>query len=164
MMVRISLSILLVVTLSGCGCNEDDSPFWDGITDTQVDPSTDMLTDHPVDTVYETPPVPDVTTDDICDEQDFDIHHEIVRLMLLLDQSSSMNGSPWNEATAALTALLENPAFHDMYFGLDAFPDGYPGAWSACADATWANPFPCMRCTEDSCGTAFEPQVPLLPQ
>jgi hypothetical protein len=147
---------------SGCGCNDDD-PFWeggdadgggpDGLGDAVPDADANVDVPHP-----------DLTDDDICDEQDFEIHHEIVRLMLLLDQSSSMHGTPWDGATAALTALLVNPAFYDMHFGLDAFPDGFPGFWSTCMDATYLNPFPCLNCVGDDCGTLAAPQVPIAPQ
>ena len=68
-----------------------------------------------------------------------------------------MTGSPWRQATASLEQLLLNPAFEDMHFGLDAFPDGYPGSWSDCGVL-------CLRCQEDECGTLFPPQVPVQPQ
>jgi hypothetical protein len=106
--------------------------------------------DAPVDYVY----------DFVCDESDIASHHRTVRLMLLLDQSSSMEGSKWADATAALEDLLGNPAFVDLHFGLDAFPDGYPGSWSDC----FSRPLPCMSCRDDECGFLFPPQVALAPQ
>jgi hypothetical protein len=90
----------------------------------------------------------------VCDEQDFEFHHEIVRIMILLDQSSSMIGSSWTAVTTALETLLDDSAFIDMYFGLDAFPDGYPGGWADCGAL-------CLRCMNDSCGILFPPQVPV---
>ena len=129
------------------------------------DPTDDTVTDYGngdvrdgdtlVDPGTEDRVIPDTSMDMICDEQNFDLHHEIVRIMILLDQSSSMEGSRWRGATDALQALLENPAFYDMYFGLDAFPDGYPGAWGDCNSGM----LPCMSCRDDECGTLFPPQV-----
>jgi hypothetical protein len=110
-----------------------------------------------VDVAGEDRVIPDTSMDMVCDEQDFDLHHEIVRIMILLDQSSSMEGSPWRGATDALEELLGNPAFADMYFGLDAFPDGYPGGWTDCNSGM----LPCMSCRDDECGTLFPPQVPV---
>ncbi len=103
------VTILMAMSLNACGCN-DDNPAWDGFLDTGLDPTGEY--DLPLDTMHEPPPVPDATGDNICDEQDIDIHHELVRLMLILDQSSSMHGTPWNDATTALEALLVNPAFY----------------------------------------------------
>jgi len=68
----------------------------------------------------------------VCDEQDFVISMEPVRVQILLDQSSSMGDdspwgggvSHWEEATSGLQHMLEDPANRDFFFGLDAFPDG----------------------------------------
>jgi hypothetical protein len=100
--------------------------------------------------------IPDYTDDNVCDEQNFDFHHEIVRIMILLDQSSSMIGASWAAVTGALELLLADPAFEDMYFGLDAFPDGYPNDWADCPPLC-AN----LSCMTDSCGFLHPPQVPI---
>ena len=137
--------LLAVVAGSGCSDPADDTGFRDtGRTD-----STDGDLDG-----FEDRTIPDYETDNVCGEMNFNLHHEIVRIMLLLDQSSSMTGSPWSGATSAVSTLLANPMFEDMYFGLDAFPDGYPGAWGDCGAI-------CLRCPEDECGTNFPPQVPV---
>ncbi len=155
---RIALAgALLVLPVESCGCQEETFN-WDGFFDTGLDP-TDQMGDIPPDTYVDipVPDAPDHTGDDVCDEHDFPIHHEIVRLMLLLDQSSSMEGTRWNQATSALEALLTNPAFYDMHFGLDPFPDGYPGFWTDCGSL-------CLRCREDECGTLAPPMVATAPQ
>ena len=100
--------------------------------------------------------IPDYTDDNVCDEQNFDFHHEIVRIMILLDQSNSMIGANWAAVTTALELLLADPAFEDMYFGLDAFPDGYPAGWASCPAFCAA-----IACMNDSCGFLFPPQVPI---
>jgi hypothetical protein len=142
-----------LASLGAAGCSNPADDTHPG--DTGRDDAREGSADVPVDVGDEDRVIPDYAYDNVCAEEDFDMHHEIVRLMLLLDQSSSMQGSPWSEATSALEDLLTNPAFEDMYFGLDAFPDGYPGAWSDCS----SRPLPCMSCREDECGTAFPPQV-----
>ncbi|MFH1436575.1 MAG: vWA domain-containing protein [Pseudomonadota bacterium] len=155
----LALSLLMP---GGCGCETEETVDWDAAGDGgDVPDSSDTQddgapSDTPADDLRDVEIV-ESTGDDICDEQDFNIHHETVRLMLLLDQSSSMTGSPWGQATAAMEQLLLNPAFEDMHFGLDAFPDGYPGAWSDCGVL-------CFRCQDDECGTRFPPQVPVQPR
>jgi len=100
--------------------------------------------------------IPDYTDDNVCNEQSFDFHHEIVRIMILLDQSSSMIGASWAAVTSALETLLVDPAFEDMYFGLDAFPDGYPNDWADCGALCMS-----VSCMTDSCGILVPPQVPI---
>ena len=122
----------------GCGC-EEDMIDWDGLTGDASDaelPDGAETADLPDDAPPGEPDLVDFVDDRVCDEQDFRVHHELVRVMLLLDQSSSMQGSKWAQATDALTELLQNDAFYDMHFGLDAFPDGFPGFWSDCG-AIW---------------------------
>jgi len=152
----IATGIAVLALVAGCGSG-DNQHLGDGGPDTDGDGPGDVPAEAP--DGYDAPdiPPPDSTSDLVCDEQGFDIHREIVRLMLLLDQSNSMQGPKWTQATDALQALLENPAFYDMQFGLDAFPDGYPGFWADCGLA-------CIRCINDSCGTLSPPQVPVAPQ
>jgi hypothetical protein len=150
------LACFAAAHFAGCG-SEGEQTLWDGNPDNGGDGPGDGLADVPDGQDVPAPEQPDGTSDLVCDEQEFDIHHEIVRLMLLLDQSVSMQGTKWSQATAALQALLENPAFYEMQFGLDAFPDGYPGFWMDCGVA-------CLRCMEDGCGTLAPPQVRVAPQ
>jgi hypothetical protein len=147
------LCSVAVLGVAACTNPADDSvgPRDTGRTDT-TDGEGGADADADADVGAEDRAAPDYGYDTVCDEQIFDMHHEIVRLMLLLDQSSSMTGSSWSAATSALETLLTNPAFEDMYFGLDAFPDGYPGDWADCGPL-------CGRCNEDKCGTLFPPQV-----
>jgi hypothetical protein len=154
---RATIAIIMLAPAAGCGSGTESG--WDGKGDTGTDTDIgdisiepDPAADNGSDVVQPEPG--EVIDERICDEQNFQVHHEIVRLMLLLDQSSSMMGSSWSQATDALRTLLENPAFVDMYFGLDAFPDGYPGFWSDCGVL-------CFRCQADECGTLAPPQVPV---
>jgi hypothetical protein len=151
------LAILLMsqaLNLGGCsGCAADEGPSYDGHVDGDAPPDSVDLPSDPT-TEWDTV---DFTDDAICAEDEFSISRATVRLMLLLDQSSSMTGSKWTQATDALEALLRNPAFYDMHFGLDAFPDGYPGFWTDCGTL-------CLRCREDECGTLAPPQVAVGPQ
>jgi len=149
--ITIAIAAVLAVQHGGCsGCNADENPGADG------SPDAPEVTE---DTSWEVSDVPD---DQVCAEQELSVFRKETKIMLLLDQSSSMMGAKWDQATDALTALLENPLFATYYFGLDAFPDGYPGFWAACADATMLNPFPCMHCPEDECGTLAPPQVQVM--
>ena len=69
---------------------------------------------------------------DVCDEQQFDIAMEPVRVQIVLDQSSSMGDATgwqagttsWEAATEGLRHMLDDPRNRDFFFGLDAFPDG----------------------------------------
>jgi len=149
----------LIAPAWGCGCDEGIID-WDGVPGDGMEtdsPDEAEAADMPDDERPGEPDTVEYVDDRVCDEQDFRVHHELVRLMLLLDQSSSMTGSKWTQATDALRALLQNDAFYDMHFGLDAFPDGFPGFWSDCGTL-------CLRCRDDECGTLAQPQVALAPQ
>lgn len=148
------IAALVLPMLAGCGA--DNQPNWDGSGDVPSGDTAGDSTDSPSDIITERDGL-DWTDEEVCAEAEFSISRETVRLMLLLDQSSSMMGSKWSQATDALEALLVNPAFYDMHFGLDAFPDGYPGFWSDCGTL-------CLRCPDDECGTLAPPQVAVAPQ
>lgn len=147
MMNRIAcLSIFGVLCMAAACTADGDLPRWDGSADVEPGDGTDTMADP--------------GSDGVCDEDEFEIHKQIVRVMLLLDQSSSMfQDTRWEDATSALQALLVNPSFADMHFGLDAFPDGHPGHWWNCGRDVG-----CYACPEDMCGTLDPPQVPLAVQ
>jgi hypothetical protein len=169
-------SSLIMGFAPGCfdtGKYEEDAGS-DGTSDTGAGDVVDMPPDGaelPADTFVEDPPY-DVldstdttadtvvdsgdpaTEDPVCTETELAVHLDTVRLMLLLDQSSSMAGSSWTFTTAAVRAVVSDPAYSDVYFGLDAHPDGYPGSWTACGSL-------CFGCMDDRCGTLFPPQVAL---
>jgi len=148
------LSILLAASLGGCsGCSAEDGPSFDSSAETDAPPDGIDAIDTATDTNHETP---DLNDDLVCAESDFEIRRETVRIMLLLDQSSSMIGAPWTEVTDALEAMLADPMLFSLHFGLDAFPDGYPGFWTDCGAL-------CVRCMADSCGYEAPPQVPVGP-
>lgn len=59
---------------------------------------------------------------DLCAEQDFNIERTIVRMMILLDASGSMQGAKWQQATAAVKSVLNKYDFM-IDFGFDSFPN-----------------------------------------
>ncbi|NMC70899.1 MAG: hypothetical protein GYA57_12665 [Myxococcales bacterium] len=122
---------------------------------------------------------PDLSTDITCDEQDFPIAMEPVRVMILLDQSSSMSStlpwatSHWEEATAGLNHLLSDPVSRNFIYGLDAFPDGDLAYFERCYDECCADPVciatQMMRCMalgascDRGCAVDLPPIVALAP-
>ena len=143
--------LAVLVAATACSAGDDDNHgVPDGSDTSHGDGAADA--DAPRDDIV----IPDTGDDNVCDEQDFAFHHEIVRIMILLDQSNSMRGANWTAVTTALEGLLSDPAVDDMYFGLDAFPDGSPGHWEGCP-ALCAT----VACMNDSCGYQDPPQVPI---
>jgi hypothetical protein len=134
-------------------------PTGDGDADGDTDADADFDTDL------------DFDWDGICDEQDFDIAMEPVRVMILLDESSSMGSAipwlpgstHWEEATEGLRHMLDDPRNRDFYFGLDAFPDGTREYFERCYCAG-LNPS-CMLRLAPSCGRGcavdLDPIVPM---
>jgi len=70
------------------------------------------------------------TDDDVCDEQDLALKLEGVKVMLLVDFSSSMNAAKWSAATEAIRQMVTDPANADTQFGLHLFPK--PGMLPNC--------------------------------
>ena len=151
----------------------------DADADADSDSDADADSDSDADADSDADPDWDFDWDDICDSQEFEISMEPVRVMLLLDQSSSMRDgiawlpgrSHWEEATEGLTHLIEDPRNRDFFFGLDAFPDGTISYFEGCWDACCADPL-CMathmvRCIGMStrcnrgCAVDLEPIVPM---
>jgi hypothetical protein len=167
---------VLAVAAIGAWCSPpSDSGDADGDVDTDVDTDTD--TDADGDTDGDTDADWDFDWDDTCDSQEFDISMQPVRVMFLLDQSSSMvesawgGHSHWTELTAGLTALLTDPRNEDFYFGLDPFPDADMDYLVRCHDECCQDPL-CFarqmrRCMTMSlgcarqCATDLPPWVPL---
>ncbi len=59
----------------------------------------------------------------ICEEQDITLSLAGVRVMLLVDFSSSMyEGFKWFQARSAVQTMMEDPLNADTWFGLDVFP------------------------------------------
>ena len=121
----------------------------------------------------------DIEWDNVCDEMDFTIAMEPVRVMILLDESSSMSGalgwgrSHWEEATEGLNHLLSDPVSRNFIYGLDAFPDGTVEYFEECYDECCAAPaclmthvLYCMgfttRC-DRGCAVDLAPIVELAP-
>jgi len=133
MIVGLALGVLLW-SLPGC---EGDNPMnsagdngngngngqsgADGDTDTDGDNDADADGDNDADG--------DGDASDICDQQDFNIEFKPARIMILLDNSSSMtetlSGGQTKQAQAkqAVITLVSDPANQDKWFGLDIFPD-----------------------------------------
>ncbi len=143
---RLALLAVAMLTVALVRCGSEGSPVWDGYSDTGPGDGPEVTWDP--------------GGDGICDDDQVDIHKQIVRVMILLDQSGSMfQDGRWEGATSALTALLVDPEFSEMYFGLDAFPDGNPGHWWNCGRDVG-----CYSCPDDMCGTLDPPQVALALQ
>ncbi len=65
----------------------------------------------------------------VCEEFDFPVELQPVRIMILQDMSGSMGdsddpASKWSQAKDALKAVLNNPANIGIEFGFDIFPNG----------------------------------------
>jgi hypothetical protein len=122
--------------------DEDGDGDGDADTDADGDGDGDSDTDSDLDDDF------DLDFDDVCDSQEFEIAMEPVRVMILLDESSSMGSAlpwlpgsdHWDEATAGLQHLLEDRVSRNFYFGLDAFPDGtttyFEGCYLPCCPLT----------------------------
>jgi len=118
-----ALSLLLALS-GGCESDQDvGSGSGDGDADTDADADGDADGDADSDSDGD-------DTDTVCDEQSFNVEYEPTRLMILLDNSGSMDSggiftdSKWDMAKAALTTLLD--AWADsgqIVFGFDVFPD-----------------------------------------
>ena len=119
----------------------------------------------------------DIDSDDACESEPFEAFAEPVRVMLLLDQSSSMVESSWgghdhwSEVRTALTELLSEARIDDFQFGMDPFPDADLAYLEDCHDDCCQDSvcfqselLRCMnmatRCNR-SCNTDLPPWVPL---
>ena len=114
-----------------------------------------------------------------CEFEVFEVVMQPVRVMFLLDQSSSMREaipwlpgrSRWEEATDGLTHLVEDTRIRDSFLGLDAFPDGtieyFEGCWDECCSDPVCFATQLMRCMNLSarcdrgCDVDLPPIVPL---
>jgi hypothetical protein len=79
-------------------------------------PDTDTDTDSDTDSESE-------TSTDPCVEQAIPVYDEPVRVLLLMDHSSSMAGGNWEIARDAVDGLLAAFAGTSLQFGLDTIPD-----------------------------------------
>jgi hypothetical protein len=175
-------ALALAATTFACSPPDDTvtdyvGPRDDGGGETAADGDADA--DAETEVEVEAEAGPDISTDISCDDQDFPISMEPVRVMLLLDQSSSMSGSlpwaasHWDEATAGLNHLLSDPVSRNFIYGLDAFPDGTVEYFEECYDACCADPVclmtQMMRCMamaatcNRNCSIDLPPIVPLAP-
>ena len=126
---RVFTIVVLVAGLSALpGCNPVDRA-----DDSNSDADTDTDTDTDIDTDADTDSDSDGDADGdggdtVCDEQDFNIEIEPVRLVILQDFSGSMIGTNWSQATTALTNILTLWTGMGIEFGFDYFPvDGNCG-------------------------------------
>jgi len=112
--------------LSSPGCSPSEADGNPSDKDTETDTGTDADTDADTDTDTDADTDSDADGDGgdtVCDEQDFEIEAEPVRLVILLDISGSMSGTPWTQATTALTNILTIWTGSQIEFGFDYFPN-----------------------------------------
>jgi hypothetical protein len=112
------LAMLIALGCGGCHRSADTREIEDGGS-SDSDSGTDTDTGS--------------GTEDICDEQDIPLTPVPIRLMLLLDRSSSIQGAAWTQAKSAIQGLLDLFDDDAIEFGLDYYPD--PTSTSC---ATWA--------------------------
>lgn len=62
-------------------------------------------------------------TDTECDESAIPVYNDPAHVLILLDHSSSMEGTNWNVARAAINDLVSTFADGSVWFGLDTLPD-----------------------------------------
>ena len=129
--IRFFMMVALAAVMSGVfGCQPVEHAD-DGNSDADTDTDTDVDTDADTDADSDSDADGDADGDGgdtICDEQDFNIEIEPVRLVILQDFSGSMIGSNWTQATTALTAILTTWMGMGIEFGFDYFPiDGNCG-------------------------------------
>jgi hypothetical protein len=181
-MLSVSLALVIVGLVStACspemdGDGDGDS---DGDADGDADADADADADGDGDGDGDSDADADRDYDNICEAQDFAITTSPPRLMILLDQSSSMIDSEswlggnthWQETTTGLEALLADPRNADSYFGLDPFPDADLEYLERCYDeccrdpvCLMSRPIYCMNmqlgCPR-SCAVDLPPFVPL---
>lgn len=155
-----ALACLLAASATPGGC-ATGAHHGDGDADADADGDTDSDGDSDGDS--------DADADgdgDVCDEQQFDIAMEPVRVQILLDQSSSMGDgtawqagtTSWEAATAGLQQMLDDPRNQDFFFGLDAFPDGTLDYFEEC----WCAPLDtgCIFDHAFSCDRQCEVDLP----
>jgi hypothetical protein len=145
--------------------HDADAPITDGDGDIDADGDVDADADG--------------RDEPICDTQPIEITTEPPRVMILLDQSSSMiesswgSHSHWTSVQDGLRALFEDARHRRTYFGLDPFPDGTAEYLERCDDECCREPA-CMmadqeRCDalratcERSCAVDLPPWVTLAP-
>jgi hypothetical protein len=111
--------------------NGDADADGDGDADADSDSDTDADSDGDTDSDGDSDTDTDSDTDDeVCSAQDFKIEYSPTRLMILLDNSGSMDdgifggASKWKQAKSALTTLLTTwNGTGQIEFGFDVFPD-----------------------------------------
>jgi hypothetical protein len=81
-----------------------------GGSDTDSDSDTDSQTDSQTET-------------EPCDEQSIPVYEDPVRVLILMDHSSSMAGGNWEIARDAVAGLLAAFADTSLQFGLDTVPE-----------------------------------------
>lgn len=119
------LSILAAAGLSACESGSDSEAGGDGDADADSDSDTDGDADSDSDGDADA----DADSDtDVCYETEFTVQNQPAALMILLDNSGSMDSgfgeTKWEKAKTALTALLsEYAGTGKIMFGFDVFPD-----------------------------------------
>jgi hypothetical protein len=195
--------LTLVLALAGAvpfvsGCGSDDEPTGASVADSAPpdvggdsgDASNDTLTEsgadaeeagvHDAGDANSADAVPDTAVPDVdaaCTEAPFDMQPWPVRLMLLLDQSGSMESSwslvpsKWDEVRGGLTSFFAQPSSSRFDYGLDPFPDGSLPYFEQCGSldccpGTCSASSACLNlmttCTR-GCAVDLPPVVPMAP-
>lgn len=135
-MIILAVAMAAMAGLVSLGCESGSDPAAaDGDSDSDSDSDSDTDTDGDSDSDADGDSDSDGDADsdgdtDVCDEQDFAIEYTPARLMILLDNSGSMDSggiftdTKWVQAQDALTTLLGAwEGLGAIEFGFDVFPD-----------------------------------------
>jgi len=123
-------ALILIISICGCAADSDganthasDNKGKGGSSDTDTDSDSDADSGADSDSDSD-------SDSDVCDEQDFSIEYNPTRLMILLDNSGSMDSgglgqdTKWVQAKKALITLLNTwSGTGQIEFGFDVFPD-----------------------------------------
>ncbi len=138
----LALSILYITSLYSASCAED-TPAQDSLDQTVDDAGADADTDIDADADADADSDGDGdadgddTTPENCGEEDLDLKLAGVKVMFLLDFSSSMtNGNKWADASAAIEKMVTDPANADTHFGLHVFPQPGLNPLNICSAAS----------------------------
>jgi hypothetical protein len=98
-------------------------PGDDTDTDSESESDSDSDSDSDSETIEDTE----------CDETGIAVYNDAARVLILLDHSSSMEGTNWNVARNAIYDLLDEFSDGTIWFGLDTLPDPEAGDCSVSA-------------------------------
>jgi Mg-chelatase subunit ChlD len=112
----LTFAVSILATFAACTKEERVKDTEDGGGDSDVDSDIDSDADGDSDSDS------DSDTDGICDEQDIELKLAGVKVMFLVDFSSSMIFDKWSAVTQAIETMVTDSANADTYFGLHLFP------------------------------------------